>query len=207
MQKMFLLCQTPTEALKQRVKFKACSYLGWNTPSVYLLVVESDINFLANRFLILAQLKLQTVFYEVFVFRLYSNSTILFKYCYYSVQFYCWIWYETPSLNTDISPKYNRYYNLLVSAITVLWKRSFNHAAFVSVNTSLPLFFTILACLLTQNSSETLGHTFTEKLISCSKTIHTHSHFISNPEESFTFHPSGLLCVTSVKVCVSVCIR
>lgn len=66
MQKMFLLCQTPAEALKQHVKFKAWSYLGWNPPSLYLLEVESDINFLADRFLILAQLKQQTFFCEVF---------------------------------------------------------------------------------------------------------------------------------------------
>ncbi len=84
-------------------------------------------------------------------FRLYSNSTILFKYCYFSVQFYCWMWYETfcPE-HTDISPKYNSYYNLLVSAITVLWKRSFNQAAFVSVNTSLPLFFIIWESVYTE---------------------------------------------------------
>lgn len=92
-----------------------------------------------------------------------------------------------------------------MSAITVLWKRSFNQAAFVSVNTSLPLFFIIWECLFTQNSSETLSHAITEKRIGCSKTIHTHGRFISNPEGSFTFTHLAF-CVSPLSKRVSVCV-
>lgn len=90
-----------------------------------------------------------------------------------------------------------------MSAISVIRKKalnSLNRAAFVSVNVSLPLFFTSLECLFTQNSSETLSHALTEKRFGYSKTIHTHCLFISNPEGSCTLDPAGLLRVTSVKL-------
>lgn len=91
----------------------------------------------------------------------------------------------------------------MVLAISVIRKRalnSLNRAVFVSVNVSLPLFFTSLECLFTQNSSETLSHALTEKRFGYSKTIHTHCLIISNPEGSCTLDPAGLLRVTSVKV-------
>lgn len=87
----------------------------------------------------------------------------------------------------------------LWSAIRIRALNSLNQAAFVSVNVSLPLFFTSLECLFTQNSSETLSHALTEKRFGYSKTIHTHCLFISNPEASCTLDPAGLLRVTPSK--------